>query len=100
MSRVDWRLAAGLVDDRSEQVIGLTAAVSAGGDHGNDGDRDFGIEAGEGIAQGDGVLVVPQAPKECFDFSGLSGAVPDGGDERGRGGFEDSLGLSGELAAE
>ena len=39
-----------------------------------------GVEAGECVAQVDGVVVVPEAQEDCFDFPGLAGVVLEGGD--------------------
>lgn len=54
------RLATGLVDDCPKEFVGLAAEVSAGGDHGEDGDGDVGIEAGQGVTQGNWMFVVPE----------------------------------------
>ena len=53
-------MATGLVDDCPKEFVGLAAEVSAGGDHGEDGDGDVGIEAGQGVTQGNWMFVVPE----------------------------------------
>jgi len=93
----NWWSAAALVDDYPKEIVRLAAPMGPGGDHGEDGDRKFGVEAGQGVAEGNWMFVIPAGPEDEFDFGGLPGAVPDGGDERGRGGGEVSAGLAGEF---
>lgn len=51
-------LAAGGVDDGTEQVVGVPCEVSTGGDHRNDRFGEARIKAGEGVAE----IPVPAAP--------------------------------------
>jgi hypothetical protein len=100
VSRCLWLLGSGLVEDLTQQVVGIAAEVGAGGDHVDGGFGEFGVESGEGVAQVDLVVVVPERPQYPFDFGRLAGAVADCVDEDGDGGFEVSAGLGRELAAE
>jgi hypothetical protein len=94
MSGRSWWWAAGFNDDRTGQRVGGTAHVGAGGDHDDDRSGKERVESGEGVAKADGVRVVP-GPEDRLDLPGLSGLVPDtGNDGRRRGEDRHRLGWS------
>ena len=93
-------MAAGLRDDFPQQVVGVPAAVGTGGYHRDGGLGESGVKTGESVTEADGLLIVPAAPEDPFDFSRLAGVVTECIDEDGSRCGETGAGLVGELATE
>ena len=62
------------VEEGAPEGVGIPAEMCAGGDHGDDSLGDFGVEAGEVVAQ----FAVPDGLEEGGDFGRLPGLMAEG----------------------
>ncbi len=57
-----------VVDDLAEQVVCVASQMGAGGDHADRGLRKFRVKSRERITEVYGVVLVPEGPKDPFEF--------------------------------